>query len=323
MKGNWKKFTIIISSVLALMIVCTAVNITFDSLTKKVSSQNNNPDNFVAVDPNGQTPTDNNTQGTVIADNGTTNPNNQQNPTNSTANNGNKGNNGNQGVQQQQPQQQQQQAAKNPASYSKSELINYYNNCLKTTYSQRSFTVAKTEVVDVQIKSLLLNGKQSDFLQNAANSILESNKKKSANNSGTKSFSGGNISDDKRYILPTSLYSNAVRSYNVQKNGSGYVITFTLNAEKCNFNTKPPYNSSCTFPLDINEVDLGNLGQINSADFYYPGTTLQATIDGNGRVVKTYVVMPLSVTNAVGEGVGQTVTAEISGQWLCTNIFSF
>ena len=100
-------------------------------------------------------------------------------------------------------------------------------------------------------------------------------------------------------------------------------MKFILKAEKCDFTKKPPYNSSCTYPLDFTEIDLGGLGKITSAEFYYPGTTLTATIDNKDRVVKTYVVMPLSVTNATGSGMGQTITADISGQWLCTNIFSF
>ncbi len=337
MKNDWKKFTITISVLLIVIIACTTVNVTLNKLTEKVFVSNDgyNNNNYVSYDQNGNVVADNGQDGGSVV-NGGTNVNGQQNTatnnasgtnvnsnTNTNTNSGSKVNANTNANTNNGGQVTQQQSSANPTSYSKAELVNYYNNCLKKTYSQRAFTVTKTEVVDVQIKSLLLNGSQSNFLQNAANSILESNKKKAANNSGTKSFSGGNVADNERYILPTNLYANAVRSASASKSGSGYVVNFTLNAESCNFTTKPPYNSSCTFPLDINEVDLGNLGQITSANFYYPGTTLQATIDGNGRVVKTYVVMPLNVTNAEGTGAGQTVTAEISGQWLCTNIFSF
>lgn len=308
-----KPFIISVSCMAGVIIACLTLNITLNNLTKAPSdiADISQPDNNIVIDdqmsnttPNGSDTTDVsavNSNRTNKSNSNSSNSNTQkQNNSNSNASNG-----------------------ANPLTYSKEQIVSYYNNALKLTYSQPKFTVQKKEVVDVQLGQMLLNGKPAEGVQSLANKVIESNKK----NAGTKteSFTKNNVRVDAqaRFILPANLYSGAVKSYNVAKSGSGYVVKFTLNSENCDYTQKPPYNSSCTFPLDFNEVDLGGIGKITSATFNYPGTTLEATIDGSGRVVKTYVVMPLTVKGAQGEGMGQKLTVDISGQWLCTNNFSF
>ncbi len=317
MNRSWKSFIIIVSVMLCVIIGCTAWNVALDKITGSIdsdASQSDGINNSNGVVDNGGTI---DTTGTEIV----TNANGQAVTTasgngsavvinsNSSKTNASGSSSGNSSQQ-----------SANILSYNKNQIVAYYNNCLKTTYSQSSFTVTKTEVVDVQVGKLLLNGKETDTIQSLANKIVEKNKK---NKTETKSFTSSNLSDNERFLLPTGLTSAAVKNFTVKKSGSGYVVQFTLNSEHCDYKTKPPYNSSCTYPLDFTEIDLGGFGEITSAEFNYPGTTLTATIDGNGRVVKTYVVMPLTVTDATGSGMGQTITADISGQWLCTNVFSF
>lgn len=314
MKRSWKSFIIIISVMLGVAIACTAWNVALDKITSNIGGEEpatnifGNPssnDNNSAVNP-----------GTTL-NNGTAVTNaNGQTVTNANGSNVTPGSNSSASGSQNSSAQQ----SSTILSFNKAQLVSYYNNCLKNTYSQPSFTVSKTEVVDVNVGKLLLNGKETNTIQSLANKIVEKNKK---NKTDKKSFTSSNLSDNERFLLPTGLTSAAVKSSAIQKRGSGYEIKFVLNPESCNFTTKPPYNSSCTYPLDFTEIDLGGMGEITSAEFYYPGTSLTATIDSKGRVVKTYVVMPLSVTNATGAGMGQTITADISGQWLCTNIFSF
>lgn len=210
-----------------------------------------------------------------------------------------------------------------PLSFNTAQIINYYNTALKKTYSQPKFNVTKTEVIDVQLGEMLLNGKPATGIQGLANDVVAKNAAKGGTKK--KSYTSGSVVVDarERFILPTNLTSAGVRAASIARSGAGYVVNFTLKEERCDFRTKPPYNSSCTFPLDFTEIDLGNIGQITSAQFYYPGTTLQAQIDGQGRVIKTYVVMPLTVDNASGTGMGMTLNVDISGKWLCTNNFTF
>lgn len=320
MNRSGKAFIAIMASLLSVIIVCFTVNASVSKLSDGVSSmpsnnnqQNSGVNNSGYVDQNQyvQQPVDTNTDiNTDIPQDSQPVQDNQQAQQNT--------------VQpQQNVQQQAQQTGDNPLNYSKAQLINYYNQCLRKTYSQPNFTVTKTEIIDVQLGEMFIDGKPATGIQGIANDIVAKNAAKG----GTKkeSFTGSTAKVDakKRFILPANLSPTGVKSYSVKKSGAGYVMTFVLNPESCDFRTKPPYNSSCTFPLDFTEIDLGSLGQITSAQFYYPGTTLIATTDAQGRVIKTYVEMPLTVDNAEGKGLGKTLTMDISGKWKCTNINTF
>lgn len=310
-----KLFIKIMAGMLIVIIACTGTNVAISKATSKVvstPSQGSDDTGYSDIggvdDSNVDVNVDNNS---TAADNGNTAVTNA--PSNGTPQNKPANNNS----------QQQQQTGTNPLSFDKAQIINYYNQCLRKAYSQPKFTVTKTEVVDVQLGEMLLNGKPATGIQSLANRVVEANKKKGGTK--TQSFTSSNavVNAQDRFILPANLNTAAVRSYNVSKSGAGYVIKFVLNEERCDFTTKPPYNRSCTFPLDFTEIDLGGIGEITSAQFYYPGTTLTATIDGQGRVAKTDVVMPLTVNDAKGQGMGQELQMDISGRWLCTTTNQF
>lgn len=214
-------------------------------------------------------------------------------------------------------------SAEDPTEYSKEQAVDYYNNCLKNAYSQPEFTVTKTEKIDVHLDEMLLNGKPASILEGMANKVIASNAAKGGTKSKRFTNTSAVVDAQERFILPSNLTANGVKSYSVTKKGAGYMVQFTLFEEKCDFTAMPPFNSSCTFPLDANEVDLGGIGEITSAEFVYPGTVLTAIIDDQGRVAQTDVVMPLSVDHATGKGMGQDLTISISGKWLCTNVNTF
>lgn len=310
-------FIKIISAMLVVIIACTSINLFINKATANVVNNNVSGGDIYNGGDIQQGDANVIQNGDVIADDGSTVA---QGDSSATASgNGTVSNQGTTANSKTNTQS----TGSEPTSYSKAQLVTYYNTCLKKAYSQPKFTVTKTEVIDVQLGDMLLNGKPATGIQSMANSVVESNKKKGGTKTQQFTSSTAVVNAQDRFILPANLTAAAVKSASASKSGSGYVVSFTLNAERCNFTTKPPYNSSCTFPLDFNEIDLGNLGQITSAEFYYPGTTLTATIDGQGRVVKTYVVMPLSVDDAKGQGMGQELQVDISGKWLCTNVNTF
>lgn len=320
MNRTWKAFTIIVSALLCVVIVCVSINVSVSKITAKIIPETtDNTDNNVNAGLN----TDNPSADPDVVVPGTPDDGSGSVDANSSAQN-NPQSGGQQGGTVTTANQQggSQQTADNPLNYDKAKIVNYYNTALKKTYSQPKFTVTKTEVVDVTLGEMTLDGKPATGIESLANKVVESNKK---NKTTTKNFTSSTavVDAQERYILPANLTPAAVKSYNVSKSGSGYVINFTLNQETCDFRSKPPYNSSCTFPLDFTEINLGGIGEITSAQFYYPGTTLTATVDSQGRVVKTYVVMPLTVDDATGKGMGKTLSVDISGKWLCTNINTF
>lgn len=328
MNKSWKKFTVIISIMLCVVIGCTAWNIALGKITNSVdagylSAGNDVSSDNVNGDASGSDNLGSNSQGTVQTPDGTTQINGStQTPSNSVSSGTNTGTvSGNS-------------SSGNASSsndnaavlnFSKAQLVAYYNNCLKNSYSQSKMTDTKTEHVDVSVSGIDIGSLKID-VDKFANDIIANNTKNN-DKPTTKTFSKGVSSDGTaatQFILPTNLYSDAVKTANVQKNGSGYLITFTLNQESCSHTGTAKYNASCTWPLDINAIDFGAAVTINSCTFNYPGTVLAATIDSQGRVTNVKVEMPLTVANAQGKALGVTIkVGAISGKWTCTNKMSF
>lgn len=324
MNKSWKSFTIIIASLLVVMIVCCTINFSINKVTSNVMPIIK--DNNSAVQ-NGGVQGGNN-QGNVNP-NGTVNTphGGAQGQTPVTPNGGDT----NQPTQNQQGGTQVQtpvQNAENPINYSKSQLIAYYNNCLKKSYAQPKVNATKTEVVTVGVKGIEV-GRGGIDVDSFANSIIANNTKNN-NKLQSKSFAGGKAGDGTpitKFVLPANLYDGAVKSISATKSGNGYQIVIVLNQESCSHTGVAKYNASCAWPLDINVIDFGAAVTINSCTFNYPGTKITAKIDSQGRVYDTVVEMPLTVSNAqavvnVFGGIDVTV-GEIKGNWNCHNTMSF
>ncbi len=324
MNRSWKSFIIIVSVMLCVIIGCTAWNVALDKITGSIEPDSGISDNInnpsSGVNNNNSNNTIQNGSGTVTTPNGQT----VIKVNGGTAING--GGSGTGGSAQAQP------AASSVLSYNKNQIIAYYNTCLQTSYAQSKMTDRKTEQVTIGVDSVTINGKENGTVTSIANSIASKNQKQTED---SKSFSGGRSSDGtaaSTFVLPANLSSAGVRSASISRSGSGYKVVITLVAESCGHNTKPPYNASCAWPLDINEVAgaLNGFAEITKAQFDYPGTTLTATIDANGRVNYVRVDMPLTVTDGTGvvtkniPGVkGMVITASAHGKWICTHTMSF
>lgn len=329
MNRSWKKFTVIVSVMLAVIICCTAWNVALDKITGSIEPETNVSENNYS-DTGNQVNAGTNNQGT--AQNGTTVTNvNGQTVTqqNGTVANNNSGASNNSGGSNNSAQPQ----ASAVLGYDKNQLVAYYNACLKSSYSQARMTDRKTEQVTIGVDSVTINGgEKNDMITSIANSIASSNQKQVDE---TKSFSGGRASDGtaaSTYVLPANLSASGVKSASVSRNGNGYKVVITLVAETCGHNTKPPHNASCAWPLDINEVAgaLNGFAEVTQAQFKYPGTTLTANIDAAGRVNFVRVDMPLTVTDGTGVVTknipgfkGMTITASAHGKWVCTHTMSF
>lgn len=325
MTASWKRFTIIISVMLCVAIGCTAWNVALDKITGSIDSGSDVSDNGDVIDNqnnnSANSGTAQNNSGTVVTNvNGQTVT--QQNGNGAVSNAG-----ANSGTNSIQPQ------ASAVLGYNKNQIVAYYNTCLRSSYSQSKMTDRKTEQVTIGVDSVTINGGENNStITKVANSIASKNQKQTEE---SKSFSGGRASDGtaaSTYVLPANLSSSGVKSASISKSGSGYKVVITLVAETCGHTSKPPYNASCAWPLDINEVvgALDGFAQITQAQFSYPGTTLTANIDANGRVSYVRVDMPLTVTNGTGEVTynfpglkGMVVTASAHGKWVCTHTMSF
>lgn len=316
MNRSWKKVIVIISVMLCVGIGCTAWNVALDKMTGSIGDINENqPNNSQNQYYDDNINTDSAIQGNVDVTGVTGEQVTQQNGV--TAND----QSGSHTPISTQPSQ----ASSSVLSFSKNQLIAYYNNCLKNAYSQSKMTDTKVEHVDVSISGVDIGSLNID-VDKFANSIIENNTKNN-DKPNTKTFTKGVASDGtaaNQFILPTNLYADAVKTANVSKNGSGYVVTFTLNQESCSHTGTAAYNASCAWPLDIGVIDFGSAVTIQSCTFNYPGTKLTANIDSQGRVSSVKVEMPLTVANAQGKALGVTIkVGAISGKWTCTNTMTF
>lgn len=319
MNKAWKKFTIVISALLCVMIVCLSINLVFDKLTGNMLSP---------VRDNNSISTNNNNQQSGGNYNTVPNAdNNVQTPDNNLVTDQNAGQQNNT------PTQQPVQNAENPLSYSKSQLIAYYNNCLKKSYSQPNVRATKSEFVSV-VPSNIQIGKGGFDVDAIAKSLVENNTKKN-NQMQNKVFANGRAGDGTditTFVLPANLYDGAVKSITASKSGNGYQVVIVLNPESCSHTGVAKFNASCAWPLDINVIDFGAIGgavTINECTFNYPGTKITATIDSKGRVIDTKVDMPLTIKNAKAT-VAMPVIGDISitvgaidGKWTCHNTMAF
>ena len=323
MDRSWKKFTVIVSVMLAVIICCTAWNVALDKITGSIEPEVNVQGNNYS-DTGNQVNTGTNNQG--VAQNGTTVTNvngqtvTQQNGTVINNNsNGNTAGNSSGSNNSSQPQ------ASTVLGYNKNQIVAYYNTCLKSSYSQPRMTDTKTEHVDVNVSGIDIGNLNWDVDQMAQNII--SNNTKNNDKPTTMTFSNGRASDGtaaNQFVLPTNLYGDAVQSANIQQSGSGYKIVITLKQESCSHTGTARYNASCAWPLDINVIDFGSAITIQSCTFNYPGTVLTAYVDSQGRVNNVTVEMPLTVANAQGKALGITIkVGSISGKWTCKHKMTF
>lgn len=330
MNRSWKSFIIIVSVMLCVAIGCTAWNVALDKITGSIEPDIGQSDN-TNQPANG---TNNSSTGSGTIQNGTGTVTNANGQTVTTANGtGTVINNGTGTVTggpstggSAQP------AASSVLGYNKNQIVAYYNTCLQSSYAQPKMTDKKTEKVTIGVDSVTINGKANGTVTSIANSIASSNQKQTEE---SKSFSSGRSSDGtaaSTYVLPANLSSAGVRSASISRSGSGYKVVITLVAESCGHTSKPPYNASCAWPLDINEVAgaLKGFADITKAQFDYPGTMLTANIDAAGRVSYVRVDMPLTVKDGTGvvtkniPGVkGMVITASAHGKWVCTHTMSF
>ena len=206
-----------------------------------------------------------------------------------------------------------------PTKYTVAQVVNYYNTSLKNTYNLPKLTIDKIEDIKIVIDDVTPGGKT---VTKIGNKIIESYAKAtpaSASFTNGKNTSGGD--DAQEFSMHANLDPAGVKSASVKKVGSGYEINIALKPEKATLQNRPTYNSQCANPLDLGSVDLFGV-TVTQADFNYPGTTLKATVDANGRVTSAVSFMPMNGTGA-GKFIGIGGSATVHGSMTKTATFKF
>ena len=202
--------------------------------------------------------------------------------------------------------------------FSKTQVVKYYNDCLKKTYNLPKLTIKKVEDIKIVIDDVNPGG---DGVVNLGNKIINKYAKATEftdSFANGKSASGGD--DAQEFSFHANLDPAGAKTATIKKSGNGYEINITVVSEKATLEKRPVYNSQCANPLDLGAVDLFGL-KVTQADFNYPATTLKAVVDPEGRVTSAVSYMPMN-----GSGAGKLIIsggATVHGSMTKSATFTF
>lgn len=94
----------------------------------------------------------------------------------------------------------------------------------------------------------------------------------------------------------------------------GYTMKIKFVAETSKFDgtkntSEPTYHMGAMDPLNLGSLDLGPI-TITEAELNYPGATVEATVDGQGRLVKLVQLLPLNGYGTGKAGISATINLE-------------
>lgn len=207
-----------------------------------------------------------------------------------------------------------------PTSYSKEQIVKYYNESMNKSYNAPKVAIKKTDIIAINVESIKPGG---DIATDIANKIIE---KYAKTTEETKNFVKGGATDDASYkasnfAVPAELDPKGAKSATVTKKGNDYVVSIQVVYESATLKKFPVYNKQCSFPLDLASVDLLGI-KVTSADFNYPGTILKAVIGSDGYVKTAEVYMPMAGGGG-GNLIGINGSATVSGSLKKTLAFTY
>ena len=202
---------------------------------------------------------------------------------------------------------------------SKEEIAAAYNKAINDykAYTGK-VTLKKSEAIDVKAKDLpsavegIVNGVIQKFITSSTEEYTFEN--------------GADVNDGNRKISDKIIPSG--RNAEVQAAGlaeasatangdGGYTMKIKFVSETSDFNgtsntSEPTYHKGAMDPLDLGGLDVNPI-VISSAAMTYPGAEVEATVDGQGRLVKLHCYLPLGGSGTGGVAFVKNVTIGIEG----------
>lgn len=197
------------------------------------------------------------------------------------------------------------------------EVVKAYNDAVNAAKKAPNITIHKVGTIDLTCTDCSVG-----FLKPVVNTALPALAKPT---DWTRTFVNGKQVDGdeelKWAISPSgdkecSLTEADVASATATPNGDGYDIKLVIKAETSTFDgtntTTPDSHNKAMTPLNLATLELPIDGAaITSANMSYPGATCEASVDGQGRLTKLHIVLPMSGTGAGGiKGVNVEVGIE-------------
>ena len=195
----------------------------------------------------------------------------------------------------------------------KAEIVAAYNKVVnEAKHYEGKVTLKKHDIINVQLKDL------PSVAEKVITPVIT---KLTTTSPEEYVFEGGKDVNDPNRLVSHKIVPNG-RDVAVQEAGianatvtanpdGGYTMSITFIAETSTFDgtnttSSPEHHKSAMDPLELGSLDLGPI-TISNADLRYPGATMTATVDAQGRLVKLEQKLPLEGTGTGKAGIEITL----------------
>ena len=199
----------------------------------------------------------------------------------------------------------------------KEEIVAAYNKVVNEAKAYTGkVTLKKHDIINVQLKDL------PSIAEKIITPVIT---KLTTTNPEEYVFDGGKDVNDPARFVSHKIVPNG-RDVDVKPEGianatananadGGYTMSITFIAETSTFDgtnttSEPTHHKTAMDPLELGSLDLGPI-TISNADMKYPGATMTATVDAQGRLVKLEQKLPLEGTGTGKAGI--SITLNIAG----------
>ena len=192
--------------------------------------------------------------------------------------------------------------AGDPSSMSKEEIVSKVVEAVNKVKAEQNMTANKKETITISLTDLSIPS-----AKNTVNDIIKGIAGEPSDENitvvnGIATFPDGSTKPIKEAIPPSNavtkdfaLTADGVVSATAAKQGDSTVYTVVLVEEATTAaNPKPTHNAVAIGYLDLMSVELPSVVTIVDSNMKYPGSTVEVTVDGQGRVTKLVNKMPMS-----------------------------
>lgn len=197
-------------------------------------------------------------------------------------------------------------AAKDPSAMSKAEVIAAAKKAIDAVKTQQNMTAVQTENIQITVNDCSVSS-----LTSLVNSIVQrftgekSATYKFVNGQATGVRPDGKEVEDEGVVSPTQVIPPKNKTFDIteagvteataKKNGSDTVYTIKIKEESTTLqNPVPQFNAAAIGYLDLTKIsDKINGAEITEANMHYPGSSVTATVNGDGKLVKLELYLPM------------------------------
>lgn len=194
---------------------------------------------------------------------------------------------------------------KDPSSLSKAEILAAAKKAIDGVRAEQNMTANQTENIQITVTDCSVSS-AVDFI----NKIIQNYAgEKSAtyqfvNGQATGVRPDGSAVEDEGVVAPSQvippkgknfdLAESGVAEATAAKDGENTVYTIKIVSESTTLESPVPANNAAAIGyLDLSKVDV-NGATITKADMSYPGSTVAATVNAAGKLVKLDLTLPMS-----------------------------